>query len=101
MAKKGKIENNNKRIRLVARYIELRRELRAKVKNLRLPIEERELAKKKLAALPRNSAETRVRNRCLLTGRPRGVISKFKLSRIKFRELALKGQIPGVTKSSW
>ncbi len=101
MAKKGKIENNNKRIKLVDRYIELRRELRAKVKNLRLPIEERELAKKRLAALPRNSAETRVRNRCLLTGRPRGVLSKFKLSRIKFRELALKGQIPGVTKSSW
>jgi small subunit ribosomal protein S14 len=101
MAKKGKVENNNKRIRLVARYIELRRELRSKVKNLRLPIEERELAKKRLAALPRNSAETRVRNRCLLTGRPRGVLSKFKLSRIKFRELALIGQIPGVTKSSW
>jgi small subunit ribosomal protein S14 len=101
MAKKGKVENNNKRISLVARYIELRRELRAKVKNLKLPQEEREAAMKKLASLPRNSAEIRVRNRCLITGRPRGVLSKFKLSRIKFRELALKGQIPGVTKSSW
>ncbi len=101
MAKKGKIETNNKRIALVARYVELRRELRAKVKNLKLPLEEREAAMKRLASLPRNSAENRVRNRCLLTGRPRGVISKFKLSRISFRTLALKGQIPGVTKSSW
>ena len=101
MAKKGKVETHNNRIKWVARYIELRRELRAKVKNLRFPVEERELAKKRLAALPRKSAETRVRNRCPLTGRPRGVFSKFNLSRIKFRELALKGEIPGITKSSW
>ena len=101
MATKAKINHNNKRIKLVAHYRSLRAELRAKVKNTRLSQEERDAAQKKLAKLPRNSAEVRVRNRCEMTGRPRAFLRKFKLCRIKFRELALKGEIPGVTKSSW
>jgi len=101
MATKSKINHNNKRIKMVEQYRALRAELRAKVKNTKLSGEEREAAQKKLAKLPRNSAEVRVRNRCEMTGRPRAYLRKFKLCRIKFRELALKGEIPGVTKSSW
>lgn len=101
MATLAKINHNNKRIEMSGRYRALRKELRDKVKNLKLSDEERFAAQKKLQKLPRNSAEVRVRNRCELTGRPRGVLSKFKLSRMKFRELALTGMIPGVTKSSW
>lgn len=101
MASKGKIESNNRKIALVEKYRDARNELRKKSKDMKLPASEREEARRKLAALPRNSSETRVRNRCEITGRPRGYLKKFKLCRIKFRELALKGQIPGVTKSSW
>ncbi len=101
MAKKSKIITNNKRKALVERHRALRIELRKKSVDMKLSEEERAAARKKLQSLPRNSAEVRVRNRCELSGRPRGFIGKFNLSRIAFRELALKGHIPGVTKSSW
>lgn len=101
MATLSKINHNNKRIKMVEQYKSLRIELRAKAKNMKLTEEERVAARKKLNSLPRNSAETRVRNRCELTGRPRAYLRKFKLCRIKFREYALAGLIPGVTKSSW
>lgn len=101
MARKAKIESNKKRQKLSAKYGALRAELRAACKNEKLSEEERFEAMIKLQQLPRNSAEIRVRKRCELTGRPRAVYRKFKLSRIAFRELALRGMIPGVTKSSW
>ena len=101
MARKAKIASNNKRIKLVAKYRTVRTELRNKVKNETLTPDERFEAMIKLQELPRDSSPSRVRNRCAITGRPRAVYSKFKLSRIKFRELALQGMIPGITKSSW
>ena len=101
MATKAKINHNKKRIALVDRHRAKRVELRARAKDLKLSPEERVDAVRALTALPRNSAENRVRNRCELTGRSRGFLRKFKLSRIKFRELALIGHLPGVTKSSW
>lgn len=101
MAKKGKIQHNNLRKQKVETYRAKRADLRKKSKDLNLTIEERMEARQKLAALPRFSAENRVRNRCELTGRPRGYMGKFGLSRIKFREMALAGELPGVTKSSW
>ncbi len=78
-----------------------RAELKATIMNKELPMEERFAAQIKLSALPRNSAKTRVRNRCELTGRPRGNYRKFNLCRIKLRELGSFGQIPGLVKSSW
>lgn len=101
MARKAKIESNKKKIKLSEKYGALRKELREKVKNENLSEEERFEAMIKLQQLPKNSAKVRVRNRCELTGRSRGFYRKFKLSRIAFRELALRGMIPGVTKSSW
>ena len=101
MARKAKIESNKKRAQLAKKFGPLRAELRNKVKNESLSDEERFEAMIKLQSLPRNSAEIRVRNRCELTGRPRAFYRKFKLSRIAFRELAHRGMIPGVTKSSW
>ena len=78
-----------------------RASLKATIYNKELPMEERFQATLKLAELPRNSAENRIRNRCALTGRPRGFHGKFKLSRVLLRELASRGELPGVTKSSW
>ncbi len=101
MAKKSAIERNNKRIRLAARFEAKRARLKAIARNQDLPIEERIAAQIKLSEMPRNSAPTRVRNRCELTGRPRGYYRKFRMSRIALRELANEGQVPGVTKSSW
>ena len=101
MAKKGKVNHNNKRKELVDRYRTKRAELRAKSKDPKASDEDRVAARIKLSKLPRNSSEIRVRNRCALTGRPRGYVGKFGLSRMKFRELALAGLLPGVTKSSW
>ncbi|EQC52743.1 30S ribosomal protein S14 [Bacteriovorax sp. DB6_IX] len=101
MARKAKIESNKKRIALSEKYGALRKELSDKVKNEKLSEEERFEAMIRLQQLPKNSSKVRVRNRCELTGRPRGFYRKFKLSRIAFRELALRGMIPGVTKSSW
>jgi len=101
MARKAKIQSNLKRKKLAEKFGPLRAELRNKVKNETLGDEERLEAMIKLQSLPKNSSACRVRNRCEITGRPRSFYRKFKLSRIKFRELALKGMIPGVTKSSW
>ena len=101
MAKKSAIERNRKRQSLVARYAARRAKLKAVIRDMSLPAEERFTAGLKLAKLPRNSSPSRVRNRCALTGRPRGYYRKLKLSRIELRELASAGQIPGMVKSSW
>ena len=101
MAKKSAVERNKKRMRLVERYAAKRERLKAIASDRELPAEERFTARLKLAQLPRNSAPVRIRNRCELSGRPRGFYRKFKLSRIALRELASNGHIPGMTKSSW
>ncbi len=101
MAKKSAIEKNKRRMRLAQKYAARRARLKAISEDRSLPEEERFLARLKLAELPRNASPTRVRNRCELTGRPRGYYRKFRLSRIALRELASFGRLPGVTKSSW
>jgi small subunit ribosomal protein S14 len=101
MAKLSKVVANEKKLKLALKYLPLRKELKKKILDESLSDEERYEASVKLQKLPRNSSMTRYRNRCALTGRPRGFISDFKLSRIQFRELAHRGQIPGVTKASW
>lgn len=101
MAKRSAIHRNLKRQRLVEKFAAKRQELKAVLANPESSDEEFFLAQRKLAELPRNSSPVRVRNRCLITGRPRAYIRKYGLSRITFRELALDGKIPGVTKSSW
>jgi len=101
MAKKSAIEKNNRRIRLSKQYAGRRERLKAIAADASLPQEERFVARLKLAELPRNSSPTRVRNRCELSGRPRGYYRKFKMSRIALRDLASAGKIPGVVKSSW
>ncbi len=101
MAKKSAIENNKRRRRLVAQYANKRARLKAIARDRSLPPEERFQAYLKLAELPRNGAAVRVRNRCELSGRPRGFYRKFRLSRIALRELGSVGQIPGLVKSSW
>lgn len=101
MAKKSSIEKNNRRAKLSAQQAAKRARLKATAGDKSLPIEERFVASVKLAQLPRNGAKIRVRNRCELTGRPRGVYRKFKMSRIALRDLGSTGQIPGVVKSSW
>lgn len=101
MAKTGSIERNDKRKRLVKQFAAKRARLKAVALNEALPLEERFEARLKLAELPRNSAPSRVRNRCELTGRPRAYYRKVRMSRIALRELASKGQIPGMVKSSW
>jgi len=101
MAKKSKIVREQKLIRNVKKYALLRSELKDIIKNPNCSLEEREAAVARLDKLPRSSSRIRVRNRCFKTGRPRGVISRFKLSRLSFREMALNGEIPGVTKASW
>jgi small subunit ribosomal protein S14 len=101
MPKTSAIQRNLKRIRLVAKYAKTRAELKAILVNPATVDEQFFDAQKKLAKLPRNSSPTRVRNRCVLSGRPRGYNRRFRVSRMTFRELALAGKIPGVTKSSW
>ena len=101
MAKTSSIQRNLKRIRLVAKFKKKREELKKIIKNKKLPLDERFTAQLKLAKLPRNSAKTRIRNRCEITGRPHGVYRKLKISRIALRKLASDGKIPGMTKSSW
>lgn len=101
MAKTSSIERNKKRERMVAKYAARRAALKAIIQNPSSSAEEIFAAVLKLATLPRNSSKTRVHNRCELTGRSRGNYRKFKLSRIKLRELANDGQIPGMVKSSW
>ncbi len=101
MAKKSAVNKNNRRRLLAQRTAGKRERLRAVARDRALPPEERFQAFVKLAQLPRNSAPVRIRNRCELTGRPRGFYRKLRLSRIALRELASTGQIPGMTKSSW
>jgi small subunit ribosomal protein S14 len=101
MAKKSAVEKNEHRKVLVQRYAAKRAELKKIVMDRSKEPEERFEATLKLAELPRNSSKVRIRNRCMLTGRPRAYYRKFGLSRIALRELASEGQIPGVVKASW
>ncbi len=101
MAKTGMIERNNRRKRMAARDAAKRGALKEIANNKDLPMEERFAARLKLAQLPRNGSPTRIRNRCEVTGRPRGFYRKVKMSRIALRELGNKGLIPGLVKSSW
>ncbi len=101
MAKTSAIEKNKRRARTIEKYAARRAELKAKAKDSLLAGEERFAARLKLAKLPRNSSPVRLRLRCDLTGRPRGVYRKFRISRIALRDLALSGKIPGMVKSSW
>ena len=101
MAKKSAVEKNNRRIRVVAAKGARRDKLRAIVRDKSISMEDRFAASCKLAQEPRDSARSRVRNRCLVTGRPRGYYRKLKMSRIALRDLASVGQVPGVVKSSW
>lgn len=101
MAKKSAIEKNKRRAQMAQRYAAKRTRLKAIADDQNLPMEERFAARLKLAQMPRNSAPTRVRNRCEVTGRPRAFYRKLKMSRIALRDLASTGQIPGMVKSSW
>ncbi|MYE00571.1 MAG: 30S ribosomal protein S14 [Alphaproteobacteria bacterium] len=101
MAKVSMVERDKKRRRLVAQYSNRRAALRAAVRDASLAPDERFAASLKLAAMPRNGAKVRLRNRCEVSGRPRGYYRKFRLSRIALRELASRGQVPGVVKASW
>ncbi|WP_323761506.1 30S ribosomal protein S14 [Maricaulis sp.] len=101
MAKTSAIERNLKRARLAKRYAAKREQLKSIARNKELPVEERFAAQLKLAELPRNSAVTRIRNRCEITGRPRAFYRKFRMSRIAMRDYASQGMIPGMVKSSW
>lgn len=101
MAKLALINREEKRRKLVAKFAAKRAELNKVVNDQSLPEEERYAARLKLQALPRNANPTRQRNRCAITGRPRGVFRKFGLARLKLRDIAMKGEIPGLTKASW
>ena len=101
MAKLSSINKNNRRIKLANKFYKKRKKLKKIVMNKQLPLEERFKAQQKLSKLPRNSAKTRIMNRCQITGRPHGVYRKLKISRIALRQLGLQGKIPGLVKSSW
>ncbi len=101
MATKSAIEKNRNRARLAKKYAGKRERLKAIAEDESMSMEERFQARLKLAELPRNSAPSRIRNRCEVSGRPRGFYRKLKLSRIALRELGSKGMIPGMVKSSW
>ncbi len=101
MAKTCMIERNEKRRKMAKSLENKRAELKALIRDRKAPQEERFAAVLKLAELPRNSSKTRIRNRCALSGRPRAYYRKFNLSRIALRDLASRGELPGVTKSSW
>ena len=101
MAKTGSIEKNNRRKRLVKQAENRRRALKKIISSKDTSVEDRIMATLKLAEMPRNSSSTRIRNRCQLTGRPRGYHRKFGISRIALRELGASGLIPGIVKSSW
>ena len=101
MAKRSSIERNNRVRKTVARQAAKRAALKATARDATVPMEERFAARLALAALPRDGSPTRVRNRCLLSGRPRGYHRKLMMSRIALRELASVGQIPGMVKASW
>ena len=101
MAKMALINREQKRRETVAKYAAKRAELLATISNMSLSDEERAAARLKFQALPRDASPVRLRNRCALTGRPRGTFRKFGLGRIKVREFAMRGEIPGVVKASW
>ena len=101
MAKLSSINKNNRRIRLSDKFYKKREKLKKIIMNKSLPLEERFKAQQKLSKLPRNSAKTRVMNRCQITGRPHGVYRKWKITRIALRQLGVQGKIHGVVKSSW
>ena len=101
VAKKSSIQRNLKRQKLVEKYAAKKAELKKVLADPSVSDEEFFAAQRKLCSIPRNASKIRIRNRCSITGRPRGFIRKFGLSRITFRELALDGKLPGVTKSSW
>jgi small subunit ribosomal protein S14 len=101
MAKLSSINKNNKRIKLSNKFFKKRQALKKIIMNKNLTLEERFKAQQKLSKLPRNSAKSRVMNRCQITGRPHGVYRKLKISRIALRQLGLQGKIPGMIKSSW
>lgn len=101
MAKKSAVNRNEHVKELVKQFAAKRDALKAIANDENLPLEERFAARLKLAELPRNSSKTRIRNRCMLTGRPRAFYRKLKMSRIALRELGNQGQIPGLVKSSW
>ena len=101
MAKTSKIVNNNNRKRTIEVYAEKRQDLLQIVKDPNTSYEEKREAQKKIARMPRDASATRHRNRCEVTGRPRGTLRKFGMSRNTFRDLALKGELPGIKKASW
>ncbi len=101
MAKKSMINREKKREKLVAKYARKRAELLAKINDSSLSFDERMQARLKLQQLPRNASPVRLRNRCALTGRPRGTFRKFALCRNQLRELAFQGEVPGMIKASW
>ena len=101
MAKTAVINRNEKRRKTVKKFMVKRTALLAIINDFKQPEDERMEARMQLQKLPRNASPTRVRNRCTLTGRPRGVYKKFGLGRIKLRELAMHGEVPGVIKASW
>jgi small subunit ribosomal protein S14 len=101
MAKKSSIEKNNRRRKMTARFAGKRAELKARAKDKSLSQEDQFAARLKLAELPRNSSKVRIRNRCEISGRPRGVYRKLRVSRIALRDLGNNGLIPGLVKSSW
>jgi small subunit ribosomal protein S14 len=101
MAKTSKIVKNNRRREVVARYAERRTELKAMIASPRSTPEERETAARELRRQPRDASATRIRNRDTVDGRPRGYFRAFGLSRLRLREMAHRGELPGVSKSSW
>jgi|TARA_B100001741_G_scaffold58729_1_gene46055 small subunit ribosomal protein S14 len=101
MAKMSSVNKNNRRMKLSKKFYNKRMKLKKIVMDKKIPLEERFKAQQKLSKLPRNSAKTRVVNRCQITGRPHGVYRKLKISRIALRKLTLEGKIPGMVKSSW
>jgi small subunit ribosomal protein S14 len=101
MAKTSSIEKNKRRRMMVARYADKRAELKRVANDESLSLEDRFQARLKLAELPRNSSAVRIRNRCEVTGRPRGYYRKLRVSRIALRELGSSGLVPGLVKSSW
>lgn len=101
MAKLSLKNREAKRAKMVAKYAAKRAELKAAIDNVKLSDDERMEARMKLQQLPRNASPVRQRNRCALTGRPRGVFKKFGLCRNKLRDIAMRGEVPGMTKASW
>ena len=101
MAKLSSVNKNNRRIKMSDKFLKKRKALKKIIMDKKISLEDRFKAQQKLSNLPRNSAKTRVMNRCEITGRPHGVYRKLKISRIALRDMASSGKIPGITKSSW